>query len=129
MRSNSQALLVNHHSSYYYPDALIQPVHVVQPPQWPISGPANHVLVPQRDLGDEYLPKTSSYMDPKFRHPSITFQTVGIPELGVRVGKVSEKYSPSIVGGDDRVFAATMDREIRFWILVCSLHRAAMSVI
>jgi hypothetical protein len=68
-------------------------------------------------------------MDPNFRHPSITFQTVGIPELGVRVGKVSEKYSPSIVGGDDCVFATTMDREIRLWILVCLLHRAIVTVI
>lgn len=59
------------------------------------------------------------YADPYFRHPPIPFQTVGIPELGVRVGKITEKYSPSVVGGNDQVFSVGNDREIRFWILVC----------
>jgi hypothetical protein len=79
-----------------------------------IPGPTNHVIVPQRIFSEMNV-----YADPYFRHPPIPFQTVGIPELGVRVGKITEKYSPSVVGGNDQVFSVGNDREIRFWILVC----------
>jgi hypothetical protein len=92
-------------------------------PRWP-TGPTNHVEVPQRDFKEEYIPKRPSYTDPHFRHPPITFQTVGIPELGVRVGKIVEKYTAPIVGGNDPVFADAGDREVRFWILVCCPHHA-----
>lgn len=108
---------------HYCHDELIQPVCVMKPPRWP-TGPTNHVPVPQREFREEYIPKRPSYKDAHIRYPPITFQTFGIPELGVRVGKVAERYAPSIVGGNDPVFAAAGDREVKFWILVCCPHRA-----
>lgn len=101
---------------HYCHDELIQPVCVMKPPRWP-TGPTNHVPVPQREFREEYIPKRPSYKDAHIRYPPITFQTFGIPELGVRVGKVAERYAPSIVGGNDPVFAAAGDREVKFWIL------------
>lgn len=80
------------------------------------SGPTNHVLVPQQEFREPESKRP--YTDPYFRHPPITFQTANIPELGVRVGKITEKYSPSVVGGQDTVMAAVHEKEIRFWILV-----------
>lgn len=126
-RSNTQTPLADRNGTsnrnnggdgHHCHNELIQPVRLWKTPRWP-TGPTNHVQVPQRDFKEEYIPKRPSYTDQDFRHPPITFQTVGMPELGVRVGKIMEKYTPSIIGGDDPVFAEAGDREIKFWILVC----------
>ncbi|KAF9468007.1 hypothetical protein BDZ94DRAFT_835139 [Collybia nuda] len=79
------------------------------------SGPTNHVLVPQREFREPEAKRP--YTDPYFRHPPITFQTANIPELGVRVGKVMERYSPGVIGDQDLVMAGVHEKEIRFWIL------------
>ncbi|RDB26040.1 hypothetical protein Hypma_006655 [Hypsizygus marmoreus] len=105
-----------HHGQVYAEDVQLQPARVVPIPRAP-SGPTNHVLVPQIDFKDDETLRQRSYMDPHFRHEDITFQTVGIPELGVRVGKIAERYSPAIVHGDDQVFKVTGDMQIKLWII------------
>jgi hypothetical protein len=99
-------------------DGSFQPVRIIMHPRWP-NGPTNHVLVPQKLFTEECM-----YADPHFRHPSINFQAVGIPELGVRVASIMDKYAPAIVGGNDPVFADSGEREVRIWIMVCCPHRA-----
>ena len=106
-------------SDYYYHDQPIQPACVMRTLCGP-TGPTNHVLVPQREFKEEYM--TPLYTDPHFRYPPVTFQTVGNPEIGVKVENIAETHEPSIVGANDAVFASYGDREVRVWILVCP-HR------
>lgn len=76
------------------------------------------MLVPQRVYTDDSAARGYAYADAHFRHPSIEFRAAGIPEPGVRVGKITARYFPSIAGGQDAVFRGPGDREVRVWILV-----------
>ncbi|KAG5646957.1 hypothetical protein DXG03_001680 [Asterophora parasitica] len=83
------------------------------------TGPTNHVMVPQVEYQDDERDRRGVRYtaDLSFRHDTITFQTANIPELGVRVGKISHShYPPPIQGADDEVFAKAGDREVRLWI-------------
>jgi hypothetical protein len=107
----------NSKQNQYYREEPVPPAPLTRMPREPKpSGPTNHALVPQQEFREPLSARP--YTDPYFRHPPITFQTANIPELGVRVGKVTERYSPSVNGGRDPVLAGVGEKEIRFWILV-----------
>jgi len=104
------------HSSCH--EEIISPARIMKP-SCRAPGPTNHVLVPQKEYHEEPKKTRPYYMDEHFRLPPITFQSVGIAEFGVRVGKITEKCHPTILGGTDKVFPPG-DREIRYWVIVCS---------
>jgi hypothetical protein len=59
-----------------------------------------------------------SSADAAFRLPSVKFQLVNFPELGVRAGSLfGARVNPLLIGGDDRVLEGGA-RDIKIRILV-----------
>lgn len=78
-------------------------------------GPTNHLLVPQDNL---YGEPTSYNRQLEDLFEPISFRAAGFHELGVRLTQILKQRADPIDGGEDKVFAHSSYREVKFKIQV-----------